>query len=99
MEYHKKDGKKIPILSIVDNGCGMRHSDIERMLSFGHKRHTRENKEFIGRFGVGLKVSFFLLFLLNAIDKLIFRLTAMFFSLFEVVFIVFFEISLYWSCL
>ena len=48
MEYHKKDGKKIPVLSIVDNGCGMTHSDIERMLSFGHKRPARENKELIG---------------------------------------------------
>ena len=67
MEYHKKDGKKIPVLSIVYNGCGMTHSDIERMLSFGHKRPARENKELIGRFGVGLKVSFFLLFLLNTI--------------------------------
>ena len=63
MEYHKKDGKNIPVLAIVDNGCGMTHFDIERMLSFGHKHPARENKELIGRFGVGLKVSFFLLFL------------------------------------
>ena len=68
MEYHKKDGKKIPMLAIVGNGCGMTHSDIERMISFGHKCPTRENKELIGRFGVGFKVSICLLFLLNAID-------------------------------
>ena len=68
MEYHKKAGKNIHVLAIVDNGCGKIHSDIEIMLSFGHKRPTRENKEFIGRFGVGLKVSFCLLFLLNSID-------------------------------
>lgn len=55
MEYHKKAGKKIPVLAIVDNGCGMTHSDIERMLSFGHKRPDRENKDLIGRFGVGFK--------------------------------------------
>lgn len=55
MEYHKKAGKKIPVLAIVDNGCGMTHSDIERMLSFGHKRPSKENKDLIGRFGVGFK--------------------------------------------
>lgn len=55
MEYHKKAGKKIPVLAIVDNGCGMTHSDIERMLSFGHKRPAKENKDLIGRFGVGFK--------------------------------------------
>ena len=62
MEYHKKDGKKILGLAIVDNGCGMIHSDIESMFSFGHKRPTRENKELIGTFGVGFKVRFCLLF-------------------------------------
>ena len=62
MEYHKKDRKKIHVLAIVDNGCAMTHSNIERMLSFGHKRAARENKELIGRFGVGFKVRFFLLF-------------------------------------
>ena len=68
MEYHKKAGKKIPVLAIVDNGCGMTHSDIERIFSFGHKLPARENMELIGRFGVGFKVSICLLFLLNAID-------------------------------
>ena len=68
MEYHKRARKKIHVLSIIDNGCGMTHSDIERMLSFGHKLPARENKELIGRFGEGFKVRFFLLFLFNAID-------------------------------
>ena len=68
MEYHKEAEKKIHVLSIVENGCGMTHSDNERMLSFGHKRVARENKGLIGRFGVGFKVIYCLIFLLNSIN-------------------------------
>eukprot|EP01018_Ginkgo_biloba_P032288 Gb_09121 [translate_table: standard] len=55
LEYYKRAGKRIPVLFMVDNGCGMSHSDIVRMLSFGHKRPEQENKDLIGRFGVGFK--------------------------------------------
>ncbi|KAG0499146.1 hypothetical protein HPP92_003837 [Vanilla planifolia] len=53
--YSKKDGKKIPVLSVVDDGDGMTYNEILRMLSFGHKQTTGENQGRIGRFGIGFK--------------------------------------------
>ncbi|WOK98111.1 MORC family CW-type zinc finger protein 4-like isoform X1 [Canna indica] len=52
--YFKKAGKKVPVLSVVDNGHGMSHNEIMRMLSFGHKQ-PEEDQDKIGRFGIGFK--------------------------------------------
>lgn len=48
--------KTMPILQVVDNGLGMTHEEIIRMLSFGHKRPAETDVEQIGHFGVGFKV-------------------------------------------
>ncbi|KAH9302358.1 hypothetical protein KI387_013941, partial [Taxus chinensis] len=55
MEFHKRAEQKIPVLSVIDNGCGMSHSEILRMVSLGHARPTEDNTDHIGRFGVGFK--------------------------------------------
>ncbi|KAK8936552.1 hypothetical protein KSP39_PZI012591 [Platanthera zijinensis] len=46
---------EIPVLSIIDDGDGMTHSEILRMLSFGHKQANGEDSDRIGRFGIGFK--------------------------------------------
>lgn len=46
----------IPVLQVVDNGHGMNHEEIVKMLSFGHKRPEESDAEQIGHFGVGFKV-------------------------------------------
>ncbi|XP_058070305.1 uncharacterized protein LOC131219258 isoform X2 [Magnolia sinica] len=53
--YSKKDGKAIPVLSVIDDGHGMSHLDILRMLSFGHKQPEVDDPDHIGRFGIGFK--------------------------------------------
>lgn len=63
--YSKKAGEKIPVLAVVDDGAGMSHEDIVRMLSFGHKQPDEENPDRIGRFGIGFKVYLFLTLLLT----------------------------------
>lgn len=45
----------IPMLQITDNGKGMDHKEICRMLSFGHE-NVAADREQIGCFGVGFKV-------------------------------------------
>lgn len=55
LRYFKKDGMEIPVLSIIDDGDGMTHSEILRMLSFGHKGANEEDPNRIGRFGIGFK--------------------------------------------
>lgn len=50
------EGKTIQVLQVVDNGHGMDHDEIVRMLSFGHKRPEETDKDQIGHFGVGFKV-------------------------------------------
>lgn len=62
--YSKNAGEKIPVLSVVDDGVGMSHQDIVRMLSFGHKQPEEENPDRIGRFGIGFKVNIFWVLLL-----------------------------------
>lgn len=56
MVYSKKDGKDIPLLSILDDGHGMSHEDTLRMVSFGHKHPVTDDTNRIGRFGIGFKV-------------------------------------------
>eukprot|EP01018_Ginkgo_biloba_P021289 Gb_06748 [translate_table: standard] len=59
MQFYKRAGQAIPVLYVGDNGCGMSHSDVVKMMSFGHG-HMRSpeeerNSDVIGRFGVGFK--------------------------------------------
>lgn len=48
-------GLSIPVLHVIDNGLGMNHEEIVKMLSFGHKRPKESDAEQIGHFGVGFK--------------------------------------------
>ena len=50
--------KRMRILQVVDNGLGMMHEGIVRMLSFGHKRPVETDVEHIGHFGAGFNVIF-----------------------------------------
>eukprot|EP00268_Persea_americana_P025384 TRINITY_DN2474_c0_g1_i6.p1 TRINITY_DN2474_c0_g1~~TRINITY_DN2474_c0_g1_i6.p1 ORF type:complete len:778 (-),score=125.89 TRINITY_DN2474_c0_g1_i6:486-2819(-) len=53
--YSKKAAEMIPVLSFVDDGHGMSHVDVVRMLSFGHKQPDGDDPDHIGRFGIGFK--------------------------------------------
>lgn len=44
------------MLSVIDDGHGMHHTDIVRMVSFGHKLPNEGKQDHIGRFGIGFKV-------------------------------------------
>jgi len=54
--FSKKAQKKIPVLSVIDDGHGMTYPDMMRMISFGHKRPNEHHEDQIGRFGIGFKV-------------------------------------------
>jgi HSP90 family molecular chaperone len=56
--YSKKEEKKIPVLSVVDDGSGMSHEDIMTMIAFGHSLPNEQQPDHIGRFGIGFKVGF-----------------------------------------
>lgn len=56
MFYCKTAGKDIPMLSVIDDGCGMNHADIQRMISFGHAQTEADDPNRIGRYGIGFKV-------------------------------------------
>lgn len=56
--YDKTVDCDIPMLSIIDDGVGMNHQEILRMISLGHKQPDEDNLDRIGRFGVGFKVNF-----------------------------------------
>uniref|UniRef100_A0A803NCP2 CW-type domain-containing protein n=1 Tax=Chenopodium quinoa TaxID=63459 RepID=A0A803NCP2_CHEQI len=53
--FDKTVGSEIPMLSVIDDGVGMNHQEILRMISFGHKVPDEDNQDCIGRFGVGFK--------------------------------------------
>ncbi|XP_039807350.1 MORC family CW-type zinc finger protein 3-like isoform X2 [Panicum virgatum] len=53
--FSKKAQRKIPVLSVIDDGHGMTYADLMRMISFGHKRPTDHREDQIGRFGIGFK--------------------------------------------
>ncbi|XP_022848836.1 MORC family CW-type zinc finger protein 3-like [Olea europaea var. sylvestris] len=55
MLYSKTAGKDIPMLSIIDDGHGMSHQEIVRMISFGHVQPEADDPDHIGRFGIGFK--------------------------------------------
>eukprot|EP00271_Cylindrocystis_brebissonii_P003556 TRINITY_DN14683_c0_g1_i1.p1 TRINITY_DN14683_c0_g1~~TRINITY_DN14683_c0_g1_i1.p1 ORF type:complete len:849 (+),score=134.69 TRINITY_DN14683_c0_g1_i1:1553-4099(+) len=48
-------GRSTPILAVCDNGVGMSHASMVRMLSLSHKAPEEEDRDIIGRFGVGFK--------------------------------------------
>jgi hypothetical protein len=56
MVYLKTAGKDIPTLSVIDDGHGMTHQDLLRMISFGHKQPGDDDPDRIGRYGIGFKV-------------------------------------------
>lgn len=56
MIYSKQAGKDIPMLSVIDDGRGMTHPEILRLVTFGHKQPDADDRNNIGRFGVGFKV-------------------------------------------
>lgn len=58
----KNTGKDVPMLSVIDDGQGMNHDEVVKMVCFGHKRPDKDDKDYIGRFGVGFKVVFFLIY-------------------------------------
>ncbi|KAF6174164.1 hypothetical protein GIB67_033696 [Kingdonia uniflora] len=53
--YSKKDGKSIPMMAVIDDGHGMPHQEINKMLSLGHTMPDGDDPNYIGRFGVGFK--------------------------------------------
>ncbi|KAI5683904.1 hypothetical protein M9H77_05132 [Catharanthus roseus] len=55
MIYSNTAGKDIPMLSIIDDGHGLTHQEILRMISFGHKQPGTDDPDHIGRFGIGFK--------------------------------------------
>jgi len=46
------------MLSVIDDGDGMNHQQILTMISFGHGQPNEDDRDRIGRFGVGFKVVF-----------------------------------------
>ncbi|KAH7426432.1 hypothetical protein KP509_10G001700 [Ceratopteris richardii] len=54
-EFLESAEANVPVLSVKDNGTGMTHSDIMRMVSFGHGKPDKDDESLIGRFGVGFK--------------------------------------------
>ncbi|KAK7406956.1 hypothetical protein VNO78_08592 [Psophocarpus tetragonolobus] len=51
----KKSGEDVPMLSMIDDGQGMNHDEVMKMVSFGHKQSNKDDKDHIGKFGVGFK--------------------------------------------
>lgn len=46
------------MLSVIDDGCGMTHKEILQMISFGHRQPEKDDRNRIGRFGIGFKVAY-----------------------------------------
>ncbi|GAV86184.1 zf-CW domain-containing protein/HATPase_c_3 domain-containing protein [Cephalotus follicularis] len=55
MVYSKFAGKEIPMLSVIDDGHGMTHPEVMRMMYFGHRQPDADDCDRIGSFGVGFK--------------------------------------------
>ena len=56
IEMIGSSGNEIPMLAVVDNGHGMGHDDISKMVMFGNEQPDTNDPNRIGRFGVGFKV-------------------------------------------
>ncbi|XAR73660.1 hypothetical protein NMG60_11007701 [Bertholletia excelsa] len=55
MVFLKSAGKDVPMLSVIDDGHGMTHQEIVKMIAFGHKQTDADDPNQIGRFGIGFK--------------------------------------------
>ncbi|KAK9069392.1 hypothetical protein SSX86_011295 [Deinandra increscens subsp. villosa] len=55
MIYSRLVDKEIPMLAIVDDGHGMSHEELMKMVSFGRKQPDTNDPNYIGRYGVGFK--------------------------------------------
>ncbi|XP_015159623.1 MORC family CW-type zinc finger protein 2A-like isoform X1 [Solanum tuberosum] len=55
MIFSRVVGREIPMLCIIDDGCGMNHQEMLQMVSFGHKQPDADDPNRIGRFGIGFK--------------------------------------------
>ncbi|KAK3013657.1 hypothetical protein RJ639_008528, partial [Escallonia herrerae] len=55
MIYLHNAGKDTPMLSVIDDGRGMTHLEIFRMISLGHEHPDTDDPDHIGRFGIGFK--------------------------------------------
>ncbi|KAJ9557553.1 hypothetical protein OSB04_012167 [Centaurea solstitialis] len=55
MIYSRIADKEIPMLAVVDDGIGMGHEEIMKMVSFGRKQPDTNDPNYIGRYGVGFK--------------------------------------------
>ncbi|XP_071710948.1 uncharacterized protein [Rutidosis leptorrhynchoides] len=55
MIYFKAAKREIPMLAVKDDGHGMSHEDLLRMVTFGRKQPDTNNPDIIGRYGVGFK--------------------------------------------
>ncbi|KAK4434280.1 MORC family CW-type zinc finger protein 3 [Sesamum alatum] len=55
MIYSKTASKDIPMLSVIDDGHGMSHTDIIKMVSFGRRHPETDDQDHIGRYGIGFK--------------------------------------------
>ncbi|KAL8140084.1 hypothetical protein V2J09_006105 [Rumex salicifolius] len=53
--YAKKAQAEIPVLTFVDDGYGMTHEEMQKLVSLGHKKLDKEDFDRIGRFGTGFK--------------------------------------------
>ncbi|WVZ10727.1 hypothetical protein V8G54_015257 [Vigna mungo] len=51
----KKSRKDVPMLCLIDDGQGMNHDEVMKMVSFGHKQSDKVDTDHIGKFGVGFK--------------------------------------------
>ncbi|CAN4083620.1 unnamed protein product [Withania somnifera] len=55
MIFSRAVGREIPMLCIIDDGCGMSHQEMLHMVSFGHRQPDVDDPNRIGRFGIGFK--------------------------------------------
>lgn len=55
MIFSRAVDREIPMLCIIDDGCGMNHQQMLQMVSFGHKQPDVDDPDRIGRFGIGFK--------------------------------------------
>lgn len=61
MVYSITAKDNIPMLSVIDDGHGMNHADIQRMISFGHGQPKADDPDHIGKYGIGFKVFSFII--------------------------------------
>ncbi|RZC66078.1 hypothetical protein C5167_009772 [Papaver somniferum] len=57
VEHHHSEmhGERIPMLALIDDGHGMSHDELLVMLSLGNKKFHQDDRERIGKYGVGFR--------------------------------------------